>query len=89
VDEAGLPGFDAPVWYGLFAPKGTPSDIVAKLNAAASDALADLAVAQRFAPLGLTIAPRELQSPEAFRALQKADVEKWWPIIKAANIKGE
>jgi hypothetical protein len=46
-------------------------------------------VAQRFAPLGLTIAPRELQSPEAFRALQKADVEKWWPIIKAANIKGE
>jgi len=89
VDEAGLPGFYASVWYSLWAPKDTPKNVIAKLNAAAVDALAEGPVRQRLADIGQEIFPREQQTPQALRVLQKAEIEKWWPIIKAANIKGE
>ena len=89
VDEAGLPGFYAPVWYALWAPKATPREVIARLNAALVEALADTAVRTRLAEIGQEVVPREQQTPEALRELQKADIEKWWPIIKSANIKGE
>ena len=89
VDEAGLPGFYCSVWNALFAPKGTPRDIVAKLNAAAVDALAEPAVRERLAGLGQQIVPRDEQTPEALAAFHKAEIEKWWPIIKAAGIRAE
>jgi tripartite-type tricarboxylate transporter receptor subunit TctC len=88
-DEAGVPGLYATVWNGFWVPKGTPPEIVARLNAAAIDALADPVVRQRLADLGLEIPPRNQQTPQALAAQQKADAEKWWPIIKAANIKME
>jgi tripartite-type tricarboxylate transporter receptor subunit TctC len=88
-DEAGVPGLHATVWNGFWVPKGTPPEIVAKLNAAAADALADPAVRERLADLGLEIPPRDQATPQALAAQQKADAEKWWPIIKAANIKME
>jgi tripartite-type tricarboxylate transporter receptor subunit TctC len=84
-----LSGFDILTWNAISAPKGTPKDIVRKLNAAIVDALADANVRIRLAELGLDIPLREQQTPEALAALQKAEIEKWWPIIKAANIKGE
>jgi tripartite-type tricarboxylate transporter receptor subunit TctC len=89
VDEAGLPGFHMSTWYGLFGPKGIPRDALAKLNAATVSALADPAVVRRLADLGLDNPPREQQTPEALAQLQRAEIEKWWPIIKAANIKPE
>ena len=88
-DEAGLPGFFATLWYGLWVPKGTSKDIIAKLNAAMSQILADPQVRQRFDDFGIQIAPLDQQSPEALRAFQKAEAERWWPIIKASNIKIE
>jgi tripartite-type tricarboxylate transporter receptor subunit TctC len=88
-DEAGLPGFFASLWYGLWVPKGTPRDIVAKLNATMSQILADPKVKQRFDELGIQITPINQQSPEALRDFQKAEAERWWPIIKASNIKAE
>jgi tripartite-type tricarboxylate transporter receptor subunit TctC len=88
-DEAGVPGLYATIWNGFWVPKGTPPEIVVKLNAAAVDALADSAVRQRLAGLGLEIPPRDQQTPQALAAQQKADAEKWWPIVKAANIKME
>ena len=88
-DEAGLPGFYASIWFGMWAPKGTPNDILAKLNAAAVTALADANVKDKLNKLGQQISARDLQSPEAFGAFQKSEAEKWWPIIKAANIKVE
>ncbi len=87
VDEAGLPGFYNSIWFALWAPKGTPKTIIAKLNAAVVDALATPEVRQRFAAIEYEIPPRDQQMPEALGALQKAEIEKWWPIIKAANIK--
>jgi len=87
VDEAGLPGFYASPWNALWAPKGTPHDAIARLNAAVVDALADTTVRKRLADLGLQIVPREQQTPEALGAFQKAEIEKWWPILKAAGIK--
>jgi len=87
VAEAGLPSLDISVWYGLWAPKGTPKEIIAKLNAAAVQALSEPAVRQRFAELGLDMPPRDRLTPEALAAYQKAEIEKWWPVIKGANIK--
>jgi tripartite-type tricarboxylate transporter receptor subunit TctC len=87
VDEAGLPGFYAAGWFGLWAPKGTPRDIISRLNAALVDALADTAVRARLDDLGQEIFPRGQQTPEALAALQKAEIEKWWPLIKEAGIK--
>jgi len=89
VDEAGLPGFYMSVWNALWVPKGTPKGVIAKLNAAAVVAMADPAVRKRLADLGLDIPPRDQQTPEALAAFHKAEIEKWWPIIKAANIKAE
>ena len=89
MDEAGLPGFEILLWQGLWVPKGTPKNIIAKLNAAVVDALADPAVRTRLADLGVEIFPRDKQTPEALGAFQKAEIEKWWPIIKAAGIKPE
>jgi tripartite-type tricarboxylate transporter receptor subunit TctC len=89
VDEAGLPGLHISGWFALFAPKGTPRPVIDRLNAAVVDALADPAIRARLADLGQEIPPREQQTPEALAAFHKAEVEKWWPIIKAANIKGE
>jgi len=89
MDEAGLPGFEILLWQGLWVPKGTPKNIIAKLNAAVIDALADPAVRTRLADLGVEIFPRDKQTPEALGAFQKAEIEKWWPIIKAAGIKAE
>jgi len=89
VDEAGLPGFYISVWHGLWVPHGTPKDVIEKLTAAAQEALADPAVQKRLAELGQEIPPREQQTPEALGAFQKAEIEKWWPIIKAANVKVE
>jgi tripartite-type tricarboxylate transporter receptor subunit TctC len=76
-------------WQGFFAPKGTPTAVVARLNAVIAEALADPAVRARLADLGQEIFPRDQQTPEALAARQKAEMEKWWPIIKAAGIKGE
>jgi tripartite-type tricarboxylate transporter receptor subunit TctC len=89
VAEAGLPALDISVWYGLWAPKGTPKDIIAKLNGAVVQALSDPTVRQRFGELGLDIPPRERQTPDALAAYHKAEIEKWWPVIKGANIKIE
>ena len=89
LNEAGLPGFDIAQWHGLWLPKGTPKNITAKLNAAAVDALGDPKVRARLADLGQEIFPRDRQTPEALGAFQRAEIEKWWPIIKAAGIKAE
>src|SRR5215203_2528004 len=80
-DETGVPGLYMSGWFGFFAPKGTPKDIIAKLNSAMIQALADPAVRARFTELGLDVASREQQTPEGLAAFQKAEVEKWWPII--------
>jgi tripartite-type tricarboxylate transporter receptor subunit TctC len=87
--ETGLPSLSFSNWYGLFAPKGTPRDIIDKLDAAAVETLADPAVRSRLTDLGMDFFPRERQTPEALGMLVRADVGKWWPIIKQAGIKGE
>jgi tripartite-type tricarboxylate transporter receptor subunit TctC len=89
VDEAGLPGFHMTLWSGLWVPKGTPKEIVAKLNAAAVEALSDPAVRKQLENLGLQMTPLDQLSPEALGAWQKAEIAKWWPMIKAANVKVE
>jgi tripartite-type tricarboxylate transporter receptor subunit TctC len=89
VDEAGAPGLHIAIWHALWMPKGTPGNVIARLNAAVVAALADAGVRKRLADLGQEIPPREQQTPEALVAYHKAEIEKWWPIIKAANIKGE
>jgi tripartite-type tricarboxylate transporter receptor subunit TctC len=86
-DEAGLPGFHMTLWSGLWVPKGTPKDIIAKLNAAAVAALSDPAVRKKLEDLGLEMPPKDKLSPEALGAWQKAEIAKWWPMIKAANVK--
>lgn len=88
-DEAGLPGFVASLWYGLWVPKGTPKDVIARLNATLTQILADPKVKQRFEELGIQITPLPQQSPDALRAFQKQEADRWWPIIKASGIKAE
>jgi tripartite-type tricarboxylate transporter receptor subunit TctC len=89
IDEAGVTGLYASYWHGLWVPKGTSKESITRLNSAVQDALADATVRQRFADQGQDIPRREQQTPEALAAQQKAEIEKWWPILKAANIKGE
>jgi len=89
VDEAGLPGFYMTLWNGLWVPKGTPKEATTRLNAAAVEALADPVVKQRLVDLGLEIPERDQLTPAALGAWHKAEAAKWWPIIKAANIKPE
>ena len=88
-EEAGLPGFNVAVWSGLWVPKGTPKDVIAKLNAAVVETLADPAVKKRLGDVGVDLPAPDKQTPEALRALQKAEAAKWWPMIKAANVKPE
>jgi tripartite-type tricarboxylate transporter receptor subunit TctC len=89
MEEVGVPGVSISFWNGLWLPKGTPMDIVNKVNAAVQDALADPAVRQRLTELGHVIATREEQTPEGLGTFHRAEIEKWWPMIKAANIKPE
>jgi tripartite-type tricarboxylate transporter receptor subunit TctC len=89
VVEAGLPSLLYSAWYGIFAPKGAPQDVIAKLNVASRNAMADPAVVQRLADQGQLVFPPEQRTPEALGQLVRADIEKWWPIIKAANIRAE
>jgi tripartite-type tricarboxylate transporter receptor subunit TctC len=88
-DESGVPGLYMSGWFGFFAPKGTPKTVVARLNDAMVQALADPAVGKKFAELGLDVATREQQTPAGLAAFNKAEIEKWWPIIKAAGVKPE
>jgi tripartite-type tricarboxylate transporter receptor subunit TctC len=88
-DEGGVSGLYMSGWFGFFAPKGTPKDVIAKLNGAMVQALADPTVRARFAELGLDVASREQQTPEGLAAFHKAEIDKWWPIIKAAGVKPE
>ena len=88
-DEGGVPGLYASGWFGLFAPKATPKEVIAKINDAMVQALADPAVRARFGDLGLDVASREQQRPEGLAAFHKAEIEKWWPIIKAAGVKAQ
>ena len=85
-DESGVKGLYMSGWFGFWAPKGTPKDIIAKLNAATVEALADPAIQKRFSDLGLDVAPRAQQTPEGLAAFQKAEIDKWWPIIKSSGI---
>ena len=89
VDEAGLPGFYFSRWHALWAPHGTPREVIAKLNVALVAALADPAVHARMADLGQDIFPREQQTSEALAQLHKAEIEKWWPVIRAAGIHAD
>ena len=88
-DEAGLPGFHMTLWSGFWVPKDTPKDIVAKLNAAAVEALGDPGVQKKLGDLGLDMPPKDQLTPAALGAWQKAEIAKWWPMIKAANVKVE
>ena len=87
IDEAGVPGLHFPFWHGLWAPKGIPADALAKLDSAVVATLADPALRKRITDLGHDIATPEQQTPAALAAYHKAEIDKWWPIIKAANIK--
>jgi tripartite-type tricarboxylate transporter receptor subunit TctC len=89
VDEAGLPRFYFSLWAGLFAPRGTPNHIIGTLNSAAVSTSGDIALRQKLVSQGFELPSREQQTPEAFAAYQKAEIEKWWPIIRAAGIKPE
>jgi tripartite-type tricarboxylate transporter receptor subunit TctC len=88
-DEAGYPGLHFSTWHGIWAPKGAPTDVVDKINAAANAAMADATVRRRIADLGMDLPPPELATPSAFAAFHKAEVEKWYPIVRAAGVKAE
>jgi tripartite-type tricarboxylate transporter receptor subunit TctC len=89
VDEAGAPGAYFSTWLSLWTPKGTPKDVIAVLSAAVATALADPAMKARFADLGFDLAPRDQQTPDGLATLQKAEIDRWWPIVRAAGIKAE
>lgn len=89
VDEAGLPTFHTSIWTGVWAPKGTSASVIGKINAAIVESLADAALRARIEQIGPEVVAREEQTPEALGALHKAEIAKWWPIIKAAGIKAE
>ena len=89
VDEAGVQGLYIAIWHAIWAPRGTPKDVVQRLNAAFVEALADPNVRQRLAGLGQEIPAREQQTPEALGAMHKAEIDKWWPLVKAAGIKAD
>ncbi len=89
IDEAGVPGLHVSYWHALWAPKGTPNDIVARVNAAVVSALADPTVQRSYAVQGQDIWPRDQQSPEALAAFFKSEIDKWWPIIRASHLKAE
>jgi tripartite-type tricarboxylate transporter receptor subunit TctC len=88
-DEAGLSGFHMTLWSGLWAPKGTPKEIIAKLNRAAVEAMNDSEVRKQMANLGLQMPPSDQLTPEALGAMQKSEIAKWWPLLKAAGVRGE
>ena len=88
-DETGVPRLYMSGWFGFFAPKGTPKDVVNTLSSAMSKVLADPTTKAKFSEFGLDVASREQQTPEGLAAFQKAEIEKWWPIVKAAGIKAE
>ena len=89
VDEAGVPGAYFSTWVSLWASKGTPKDIVARLNSAIAAALAGQAIKARFVDLGFDVAPPDQQSPDGLATLQKTEIDRWWPIIKALGIKAQ
>jgi tripartite-type tricarboxylate transporter receptor subunit TctC len=89
VDEAGLPGLYITPWHSLWVPANTPRDVIARLNAAAVDALGDPALRHRLADVGQDVIPREQQTPQALSVYYQAEIDKWWPIIKAAGLKAE
>ena len=89
LDESGISGLHVSYWHALWAPKGTPKDVIAKLNAAAVAALADPTVKQRLTAQGHDIWPRAQQTPEALAAYHKAETDKWWPIVRASNLKAK
>jgi len=88
-DETGVPGLYMSGWFGFWAPKGTPKEVIGTLNKAMREALADPAIKARFSELGLDVAAPAQQTPEGLAAFQKAEIEKWWPIIKGAGLKAE
>jgi tripartite-type tricarboxylate transporter receptor subunit TctC len=88
-DEAGLPGFHMTLWSGLWVPKGTPKEIITRLNAAAVEALNDPSVRKQLENIGLQMPPKDQLSPQALGDWQKAEIAKWWPMLKAANVKVE
>jgi tripartite-type tricarboxylate transporter receptor subunit TctC len=87
MDEVGVPGMHISFWHGLWTPKGTSKKIITKLNAAIAGSLSDPTVIKQLTKMGLVLATREQQTPAALAAFHKAETEKWWPIIKAADIK--
>jgi tripartite-type tricarboxylate transporter receptor subunit TctC len=88
-DEAGLPGFYMSIWHAFWVPKGTPREAIQKLNAAMREALADPGVKKRLEDLGQEIPPADQQTPEALHAFHRAERDKWWPLIKAADIRAQ
>jgi len=89
IDESGVPGLYVSYWHGMWAPKGASKDVITRLNAAVMHALADANVKKRLADVGHDIMPREQQTPQALAAYHKAEIEKWWPIVRAAGLKAQ